>query len=66
MWWFQKTKSNGESKKALEDSAHQLGKIRKRDAEVYKVTNSLKRMRERNHFAEQLEIIMAGYGGGPK
>lgn len=46
------------SQKALEDAEHNLSEVKKRSREVSQISNALKDIRERNHFAEQLEAII--------
>jgi hypothetical protein len=54
--WGRRT--NGESSKALEEALSNVDKAEARNPEVYEVAGSLRRLRERNHFAEQIYIIM--------
>lgn len=62
MRWFRKNKdaSNGESRKALEDAKENLKDVKSRNEEVKEVVKSFRVMKERDHFAEQLEIIIGG------
>lgn len=63
-----KDKSNGESAKALKDAQNSLRRVNARTEEVRAVAQALKRTRERNHFAEQLQDLLGidnpgrGYG----
>lgn len=58
---IRRKRENGDSKKALEDSKEQLRKVASRDREVNLVANSLKAARQRNHFADQLELMIVGH-----
>jgi hypothetical protein len=61
MWFRRRDKrSNEESRKAILESTQKLREVRERDPEVHAVAQTLKSIRERNHFAEQLRIIMEG------
>ena len=54
-----KRKTNGESaSKALEEANENIAKAQARNPEVYELAGSLRRLRERNHFAEQIYLIM--------
>lgn len=60
MWFLRnRTASADEAKSALEDAKKNLRKIQDRSCDVTKVANALKEIRERNHFAEQLEAIIS-------
>lgn len=58
--WFRRRDKRRikESKEALADANKSLREVQKRSDEVSYVANALKEIRERNHFAEQLEEIM--------
>jgi len=70
--FFRKREGKGlaESEKALREADKTLKDIRSRDEEVHEVAESLRVMREKNHFAERLgEIFFAdvpqhNLGGG--
>lgn len=55
-----KEPDNDQSVKALEDAQTNLKRINERTPEVSEVAKTLKWMRERNHFAETLQIIIEG------
>lgn len=59
MWLFKREKDQ-KSVEALKDSKRGLRKTELRTAEVEKISKALRVLRERNHFAEQLESIMGG------
>lgn len=50
-----------ESKDALEEATENLRRAKARSPEVREVASKLRLMRERNHFAEQLQVIMEGH-----
>lgn len=56
--WFRRSDSAEEAKNALADAKTNLRKVQARSSEVTRVANALKEIRERNHFAEQLEAII--------
>lgn len=59
--WFRRrreTSSSEEAAKALLDARQNLREVRRRSTEVSKVAQALKDIRERNHFAEQMEEIL--------
>lgn len=62
--WFRRGKrmKNGvkESYQAVLDANKMLERVEARSSEVHKVSRALKDMRERNHFAEKLRVIMEG------
>lgn len=64
MRFRRRSKTDVESEKALEDAKKNLRKVRSRSSEVSRVANALKDIRERNHFAEQMEVIIV-YHKGP-
>lgn len=49
-----------ESQQAILDATKGLREVRERDDEVHSVSGALASIRERNHFAEQLRVIMGG------
>ena len=55
--WRSKDK-DGESGKALQDAQKNLRAVQKRGREVTSVANALRELREKNHFAEQMEEII--------
>jgi hypothetical protein len=59
--WFRREQSTGdESQKALKESTRSLKQTELRTVEVTAVSEALRTLRERNHFAEELESIMGG------
>jgi len=50
--------NDGESAKALRDAERNKRKVEMRGKEVTKVVEALRELRERNHFAEQMEAII--------
>jgi hypothetical protein len=60
MWPFSRHKNGSESRQALLDATKSLREVKDRDTEVHEVSTTLKAIRERNHFAEQLRTIMQG------
>lgn len=57
---FRRPKIGPESHIALEEATANLEQAKARTQEVLEVAQSLRLLRERNHFAEQLNIIMGG------
>lgn len=57
--WFLRRKEI-ESKIALKTAEESLKKTKERSTDVTEVTEALRNLRERNHFAERLEFIMGG------
>jgi len=51
-----------DAEKALKDASANLRRVKARSPEVSEVAKKLREMRERNHFAEQLQVII-DYGG---
>lgn len=62
MWPFRKkvTRNMKESTQAILDATGKLRRTQERGPEVSRVSNVLKDIRERNHFAEQLQSILEG------
>jgi hypothetical protein len=60
--WRRKKQLEVESQVALQESLQHLKLTEQRLAPAQEVSNALRTLRERNHFAEQLQSIM----GGPK
>lgn len=61
--WFRRQKNSVQQDKAqaaLDDAHENLKRTQDRACEVREVSKALKVMRERNHFAEQLQVIMEG------
>jgi hypothetical protein len=47
-----------DSQQAILDATKSLREVRERDDEVHQISGALRTIRERNHFAEQLQVIM--------
>lgn len=60
MFRLNRPKSNPEAANAVRDATKNLEKVKARHPEVREVSQTLKSLRERNHFAEQLEALMGG------
>lgn len=58
MRFRRQSRSSVESEEALEDAKKNLCEVQKRGTEVSNVANALKDIRERNHFAEQMEALI--------
>jgi len=60
MWFLRRrlSKSSEEAGEALEDARKNLRRVKKRGEEVTKLSESLREIREQNHFAEQMEEII--------
>lgn len=59
MWPFRRNKKHLiESQQAILDATASLRDVKSRDDEVHEVSGALKNIRERNHFAETLRVIM--------
>lgn len=63
---FRRRKNNGlgEAEQALNDAVENLEVVKSRGDEVSSISHALRIMRERNHFGEQLERIIATRGKG--
>ena len=60
--WTRKDKDHGEANRGLKNARENLEKVKSRGDEVSQVAQELKTARERNHFAEQLQLIFTGHG----
>jgi predicted RNA-binding Zn ribbon-like protein len=60
MWPFRRRKNGKESQQAILDATKALREVVDRDKEVRETSGALRLIRERNHFAEQLKVIMEG------
>lgn len=60
MRWPRKRKIDERSVEAVLAAQANLDSTRERTTEVHEVTSALRRLREKNHFAEQLQYIMGG------
>jgi len=59
VWWFRRrNKELDDSEMALKEAEKRVSETHQQGHEVYKVTESLKNITDRNHFAEQLEQII--------
>jgi len=58
MWFLLRRENKSsleEANTALHEAEESLQQVKERDTEVLKITSDLRRIRERNHFAELLE-----------
>jgi hypothetical protein len=65
MWGFlrrRRSESSDEATAAVKDAQKHLNRVRKRDQEVSDLSDSLREVRQRNHFAEQMEEIIIRRG----
>lgn len=62
MWPFRKkvAKEIKDSQQAILNATQTLRRVQEREPEVRAMSKALKDIRERNHFAEQLQVIMEG------
>jgi len=60
MWSLRKrnNKQIKDSQQAILDATKSLREVHERDTEVHELSGALRNIRERNHFAEQLRVIM--------
>lgn len=58
--WLSRRKREDKSAEAIQESIEHLEITEQRTAAVAEVSQALRALRERNHFAEQLESIMGG------
>jgi hypothetical protein len=60
MWFLRRNRSrtDDEATLALTDAEKNLRRIKRRDKEVTEVSESLREVREQNHFAEAMEEII--------
>lgn len=65
MWPLRRrqSKEHDEADIALEDAKRNLRQVQRRNGEVTAISNALREIRERNHFAENLESIVLRHGG---
>jgi hypothetical protein len=63
--WFLRRRNRPleEASEALRDARRGLHEVKQRSKEVSDVAEALRQIRERNHFAEQLEAIIVRNGG---
>lgn len=54
-----RSKTNGESIKAIQDAESHVEQAKAREHEVHQIAESFRRIRERNHFAEQVIAILS-------
>lgn len=60
MTWFRKKREPEHSTEALAEATEQLRIVKARSPEVQAISTALRAMRERNHFAETLQVIIEG------
>lgn len=65
MHFRRRKQATHDAQKALDEAREKLKEVKKRGKEVSAVSNALREIRERNHFAEQMEEIIVRYGGSP-
>ena len=58
MWFRRRSEASKEAEEALKDAQENLEEVKKRGPEVTEVAKALRDIRERNHFAEQLEDLI--------
>jgi hypothetical protein len=65
MWFLRNRQSRltEEAEDALKDAENGLREVQKRNPEVQRVSRSLRELRERNHFAENLQAIILRHEG---
>lgn len=51
-------KTNGEAEAAVKDATAHVREVKARGAEVHEIVSDLRDIREKNHFAEQLYLLM--------
>jgi hypothetical protein len=62
MWPFRKNNEDAlkKSEEAKLEAERVIVRVKARDKEVQKVSGELRKIRQENHFAENLRIIMQG------
>lgn len=58
--WWGPASGQPKAKKAIQDAAESLERVKAREPEVRAISQVLKNIREQNHFAEQLQSIISG------
>lgn len=60
MWFHRRNQREKtiESQQAILDATKKLREVKARDEEVHQISGALRNIRERNHFSEQLKVIM--------
>jgi hypothetical protein len=58
---FRRKREPEKSNEALAEATEQLRIVKARTPEVKAVSTALRAMRERNHFAETLQVIIEGH-----
>lgn len=58
--WRKRKNGTVKSQQAVLDAQQSLRQVKAREPEVRAVSRTLKDIRERNHFAEQLQAILGG------
>ena len=65
MWFKHRDESAEESEAALKEARKNLREVKKRGPEVTEISHAFKELREKNHFAEQLEELIKRRKGRP-
>ena len=47
-----------DSQQAILDATQSLREVREQEDEIHKISGALRNIREQNHFADQLRVIM--------
>jgi len=58
--WRRKS-NNGGSQEALQKAEDAVRTAERRNIEVYEVSGTLRRLRQKNHFAEDIYLVMRGH-----
>jgi len=61
---LRKRKTNGASERAVNEAAQHVRDVKARGPEVTELVSDLREIRRKNHFAEQLYIMMLNKDGG--
>lgn len=64
MLFRRRKQATHDAQKALDEAREKLKEVRQRGQEVSAISSALREIRERNHFAEQMEEIIVRFGGG--
>lgn len=56
--WPRRKKKDVESQQAILNATQSLREVQSRDSDVHAVSRALKDLRETNHFADKLRVIM--------
>lgn len=63
MWPFRRRDEKQklkQSQQAILDATQSLREVTERNDEIHQISGALRSIRERNHFAEQLQVILKG------